>query len=89
MEERTHASIRIWRLIVLLRTACVAESILRLFELFEHILVVQKSVREFFLEQVISEILLDALLNDWHVQNAVDTWSLTRIFLQAHLDDIF
>lgn len=89
MEERIHASIRIWRLIVLLRTAWVAESILRLFELFEHILVVQKSVREFFLEQVISEILLDALLNDWHVQNAVDTWSLTRIFLQAHLDDIF
>ena len=45
-------------------------------------------MRELRLEQVVLEVVLDALLNDWHVENAVDVWALAWIFLQAHLDDI-
>ena len=46
-------------------------------------------MREFLLEQVILQVIFYALLDQGHIQNGVDRWTLARVLLQAHLHDIF
>ena len=46
----------------------IIKLLLNLFKLFEDILIVKERVRELLLEQVVLQVVLDALLNQWHVQ---------------------
>ena len=48
----------------------------------------QKSVCEFLFENVSLQVVLDAFLDNWQVQNAVDVGTRTWALLQAQLNDI-
>ena len=49
----------------------------------------KESVREFLPEEVLLQVMLYSLLDQGHVQHAVDCGALTRVLLQAHLNDVF
>ena len=46
-------------------------------------------MRKLLFKDIILQVVADALLDYWHVQNAVDRWSLAWTLLQAHLYDVF
>ena len=57
-------------------------------ELLEDVLVMQKSVREFVLEDVASQETLNTALNHGDLQQLVDGGSLSRITFEHHRDDV-
>ena len=91
VEERIN--LRAWlllrRTIGGLSVGWIINPLLNLFKLFEDVLIVKERVRKLLLEQVILQVILDALLDQWHVQDGVDVWALAWVLLQAHLHDIF
>ena len=74
---------------LLLVLSWIIDSCLDFFEFFEHVLVVQKSVGELLFKHVCLQIVTNTLLDDWHVEYAVDAWTLARLLLEAHLNNIF
>ena len=91
VEERIHL-----RALLLLRSVSgrlvvgwVINPLLNLLKFIKDILIVKERVRELLLKHVILQVVLDALLNQRHVQYSIDAWTLTWILLQAHLHDIF
>ncbi len=64
------------------------QSHFQLLKLLEDILIMQKSVGKLLLEDISLQVVLDTLLDDWQVENAVDIGTSTRDLLQAKLDDI-
>ena len=91
VEERIHL-----RALLLLRCTSghlgfgwVIDPLLNLLKLFKDVLIVKERVREFLLKQFILQVVLDALLNQWHIQYGIDAWSLAWVLLQTHLHDIF
>ena len=58
--------------------------LLHLSELFEDILVVEESVRKFFLKDFTLQEAVDSILEDWLLQKFMDCWSLVRILVQHH-----
>lgn len=69
-------------------TSLLLDHLCKLVPHLQRILVVQDCVGELISELVVVQILLDALVEHWRLQQGVDSGPLTGAFLQAHLYDV-
>ena len=62
--------------------------LLHLPELFEDVLVVEESVREFLLKDISLQEAVNSILQNWLLQKLMDRWSGVGIFVQHHTDQV-